>query len=400
MSTMLQVLFWSSLGLLGYSYFIYPLLLMLFAYRCGKPICKDENYRPSIGVLVPAHNEEKVICKKIDSILALEYPPQKISVWVGSDCSTDNTDRLIEEYGDPRVHLWKAPDRGGKTGILNRLGPQVDADVILFTDANTMHRRDSIRMIARNFADPQVGAVAGHIEHMPGGDDEYAETFYRRFESRQKYLEGVLHSTISAFGGFYAVRRELFRPIPPTAYSNDDVLIPMDVIRQGYRVVYESEAVSEEETAEKIGAEFKRRVRIGAGNFQSFSWLLDFLNPFRGWPCFCYVSHKVTRWFSPFFFLLSAAACTGLFLSGGAVLYSMIFMAGVVMTVAGLLYKCIPLRITRHIFYFIVMNTALLLGCFRYMRGIRTAAWSRTERVEKRGQGSGVRVQNKNTEIS
>lgn len=350
----------------------------------GKPIRKNTEFFPSVGVLVPAHNEEKVIGKKIDNILALNYPPEKLSVWIGSDCSTDGTEAIVRSYNDPRVKLWVAKERGGKTGIVNNLAPLIEAEILLFTDANTMHHHDSLAAMVRNFADSTVGGVAGHIEHARGvDDDEMGESIYRLFESRQKQYEGLLHSTISAFGGFYAIRKDLFRSIPYNAYSNDDVLIPMNIIRQGSRVVYEREAVSEEDMTGNVRSEFSRRVRIGAGNFQAFIWLLDFFNPLRGWPAFCLISHKFTRWFSPLFLLTTAASCSILFFTSAIDLYRMVFAAGTIILIIGMLHKVIPLRIARHVYYFVIMNIALIFGFFRFIGGIRSAVWSRTEREEQ-----------------
>jgi cellulose synthase/poly-beta-1,6-N-acetylglucosamine synthase-like glycosyltransferase len=375
-----EVIFWLSIFVVVYSYTVYPFLLFVFVHLFGKPVQQDQHYITSVGVLVPAYNEEMVIRKKIDNILAINYPEDKLSVWVGSDCSTDATETIVKSYANPRVHLWTAPSRGGKTGVLNGLAPLIDADVLLFTDANTMHHPDCLTAIVRNFADPQVGGVAGHIAHTVSGEDEMGEDLYRTFESRQKYYEGMLHSTISAFGGFYAIRKSAFRPIPANAYSNDDVLIPMNVIRQGLRVVYEPEAVSEEDMTGHIKSEFNRRIRIGAGNFQAFSWLLDFFNPLRGWPAFCLVSHKFTRWFSPLFLLLATISCTILVFKSPQEIYRMLFATGSIIVLAGVFHKVISLRISRHVFYFLTMNVALLLGFKRFITGIKTAAWSRTER--------------------
>lgn len=377
-----EIIFWFSVFFVFYSYTMYPALLFVFVRLFGKQIKQDPEFLLRVAVLVPAHNEEKVIRRKIDNILSIQYPPELISIWVGSDCSTDNTEAIVRNHSDPRVHLWVAPSRGGKTGVLNRLAPLIDTDVILFTDANTMHHPDCLRAVVRNFADNRVGGVAGHIRHARTDDDEMGEGTYRSFESKQKFWEGSLHSTISAFGGFYAIRKSAFLPIPPNSYSNDDVLIPMNVIRQGLRVVFEPDAVSEEEMTGSVRSEFSRRVRIGAGNFQAFFRLLDFVNPARGWPAFCLISHKFTRWFSPFFLLSAIISCAVLFVESDFALYRMLFATGAVFTIAGMLHKIIPLRITRNVFYFLVMNTALLLGFLRYIRGIRSAVWSRTERVE------------------
>ena len=195
-------------------------------------------------------------------------------------------------------------------------------------------------------------------------------------------MEGMLHSTISAFGGFYAIRKSLFKPIPPNSYSNDDVLIPMSVIRQKYRVIYEPMARSAEDITGNIISEFHRRIRIGAGNFQAFSWLIDFLNPFRGWPFFCFLSHKVSRWFSPFFFVTAAVSCLMLSVYGHEAVYRMLFGAGSIFLVTGFLHKVIALRITRHIYYFLMMNVALILGFLRFLRGIKSAACQEQNEAE------------------
>jgi cellulose synthase/poly-beta-1,6-N-acetylglucosamine synthase-like glycosyltransferase len=375
-----ETMFWGSLAVVAYSYLLYPALLTFFAWAFRRPVLCSDDYLPAVGVLVPAYNEEKVIARKIENVLSMDYPADKISVWVGSDCSDDGTDDTVKNISDRRVHFWRAPERGGKTGIINRLVPLMGSELVLLTDANTMHRKDCLRAMAKHFYDPAVGGVAGHIEHKLSEGSENAETVYRSFESHQKVLEGRLHSTISAFGGSYAIRRNLFKPIPPNAYSNDDVLIPMNIVRQGYRVIYELGAVSDEDMTDKVSSEFQRRVRIGAGNFQSFLWLLDFFNPLRGWPWFCYISHKVTRWFSPFFILFCFFSCVAAAVLSDSPLYKFLLSCGVIFTVSGVLYHQMPIRINRHIFYFFAMNMALLLGAVRFAGGIRSAVWKRTER--------------------
>ncbi|MCX7727531.1 MAG: glycosyltransferase family 2 protein [Chitinispirillaceae bacterium] len=375
-----EIVFFLSLSFLAYSYILYPLLLFVLSSLFNKKTKIAEDYFPSVGVLVPAFNEEKVIRKKIDNILSLEYPQEKLSVWVGSDCSNDATDEIVKSYNDKKIHLWRAPERMGKTGILNNLAPLIDAEIILFTDANTIHCKESLAMLARHFADDTVGGVAGQIEHINLSEEEKGEHIYRSFESMLKQYESKLHSTISAYGGFYAIRKKLFKPIPYNSYSNDDVLIPINIIRQGYRMIYEPEAISKEDISGNIKSEFKRRIRIGAGNFQAFCWLLDFVNPLRGWPAFCLISHKFTRWFSPFFILFLIISSSILFFKSECDIYKAFFMSFSIIFLCGLLHKVIQLRFTKHIFYFFAMNLALLMGFFRFVKGIKSATWSRTER--------------------
>jgi cellulose synthase/poly-beta-1,6-N-acetylglucosamine synthase-like glycosyltransferase len=375
-------LFWLSLSVVAYSYLFYPLLLRLLARRFGRPPRSSPDHTPSVGVVIPVHNEEKVIAGKLRNIFSVDYPADRLSVWVGSDCSSDRTDEIVKEWGDPRVHIWRSASRNGKAGVLNQLIPQVDADIVLLTDADIMLDRGSVRALVKNYADPQVGGVGGitKIQKRAGDAMNSEENAYRTYEANQKVLESRLHSTISAFGSFYSIRKNLFTPFHPYTYSNDDVLMPMNIIRQGYRMCFELSAVSYEEFVPEMKIEFGRRIRIGAGNFQAFFWLLDFLNPVRGWPSFCYVSHKVSRWFSPMFMCLAAVCCGTLSINGGPFIYTLFFVSGLLFVSAGLLHILIPLPLARRVFYFLAMNLALIMGFFRFCAGIRSAVWSHTER--------------------
>ena len=221
MIAVFEILFWFSLFVVLYSYTIYPFLLFLFARRCNKPVRRDENFFPEIGVLVPVYNEERVIRKKIENLLSLDYPESKLSVWIGSDCSTDGTEKEVRSFNDPRIHFWVASERGGKTGVLNKLAPQIDADIILFTDANTMHNSNCLRMIARNFADETIGGVAGHIEHVQtgrrssgrsftGGSSRGRKSWKACFTALSQRLEGSMPFVKNSFIPFHQT------PIPMT----------------------------------------------------------------------------------------------------------------------------------------------------------------------------------------
>lgn len=374
------VIFWGCVAALVHSYVVYPLTLPLLVKLFGRPVRRDITWHPTVAFIVPVFNEEDVIEGKLANILSLDYPADLLTIWVGSDCSSDKTNEIVRAFPSPRVHLWVGSERMGKTGVLNRLAPTIDADILVFTDANTMHRPDSVKQLIAPFADPLVGAVAGHIDHAVRQSDQREERLYRSFESRQKRLESMLHSTISAFGGFYAVRKSLFRPIPDNAYSNDDVIIPMNVVRRHRRVWFEPSASSYEDSTEDLSMEFRRRVRIGAGNYQSLVWLFDFLNPLRGWPWYCYVSHKAIRWLSPLIIVVAAVACAVVCTATQSYLYCGMFGFGLAVVVAGLSSLLVPLRPTTYLYYFLAMNAALLAGLGRYLRGIRSAAWDRTQR--------------------
>jgi len=187
-----------------YAYIFYPLLLPVLARFFGRAPLRG-NGCPTVTIVVPAYNEADVILKKINNILALDYPADKLTVLVGSDASTDATHTLVQSVRDARVKLWVAPQRGGKTPVVNQCAAQALSEIILFTDANTMHDRASLRLLVRSFNDPAVGGAAGRIDHsgvLAAAQERHAEIAYRNFEVRLKQNESLLHSCIAAFGGF------------------------------------------------------------------------------------------------------------------------------------------------------------------------------------------------------
>ena len=380
MQIILQITLLFFIFLVMYSYLIYPVLLFLLSRIFRKKVKFDKQYFPSVGVVVPVYNEEKVILKKIENLLSLEYPADKLSIWIGSDNSTDQTNKLVSSFNDSRIHLWIAEKRGGKTEILNNVVPVVDSEIIFLTDANTIHHPDCLLKMVGFYADEKVGAVAGRVDYITKGSKEFAEVAYRSFEVWQKELESQLHSSISAFGGFYTIRKDLFKQIPYNAYSNDDVLIPMNIIRKGKRVIFNSNALSSEDITGSIKSEFSRRIRIGAGNFQVFFWLLDFLSPLKGWPAFCFISHKAIRFFSSIFLSVSYILLVVLSIITPFYIYRLLFGVGSIFLLLACSYMVFRFKIIRPFHYFLVMNVALLLGFFRYMRGIKSAVWARTDR--------------------
>ncbi len=380
MELVLLIIFFLSLLLFLYSYFGYFILLKILLKIFLKPIKIDSAFEPIVAIIIPVYNEENIISKKIENIFSLNYPKEKIEIWVGSDCSSDNTEKIVNRYKKDSVKLYRASDRIGKAGILNNIVPLVDAEMLLFTDADIIFHKDSIRHIVKNFADSSIGGVAGHTIHVGYSNNKKEENIYRSFEADQKKMESKLHGTISAFGSFYAIRKSLFIQFPKNSYSNDDVIMPMNIVRQGYRMIFEPEAISEEVINEDISTEFKRRIRIGAGNYQSFFWLLDFLNPLKGWPFFCYISHKVLRWFSPILLISIFLSCGFLAYISKMPLFISFFLMFNFCILIGLSYFGFPSRVTRPIYYFLLMNLALILGLFRYIRGIDSAIWSPTKR--------------------
>jgi len=372
-----------------YVYIGYPLILLAISVwdkwrkRPSSEVPAEPETWPSVSILVPAYNEECVILEKLRNFLALDYPADRLELIIGSDGSTDGTVGLVEEFGHPRIRLVRFPIRSGKTSVLNQLVPAATGDIIVFSDANTMYEPRAVRELARPFTDPKVGGVCGRLILRAASYETISESKYWQFEQYLKRIEGQRGSVLGGTGGIYAIRREIYRQIPPTTIV-DDFVIGLGVLQQNYRMVFANEARASEVTARNLRSEFERRARIGAGDFQALTWTLDLLLPSRGFVAFSYLSHKVLRWFMPF-------SCIGLTVSAFSLIHQPFYLwvsLGIVMVavmawIGWLLNKhehalSVPFRVP---YYFILMNAALLTGAIRYVRKSQPAAWQRTERI-------------------
>ncbi len=383
-----QLIFWLSVGALVHSYVVYPVLLKLFAGKLALPARKPlEEPLPRVAVIMAAYNEEKVIEQKIRSVFNTEYPSDRLEMWIGSDGSTDATDaiiaRLIAE--GKTIHFRRFGGRNGKSNILNSMAPEVTADILIPTDANIVFEPQTIPQLIRHFSDTQVGLVGANIINTgmrQDGISHQEETYIRR-ENYMKYYEGVLWgTTMGAFGAAYAIRRSLFPEIPKN-YLMEDFYITMYVIQKQYKAICDLDARAFEDVSNLVEEEYKRKVRISAGNYQNLSvyWRMLF-KPLSG-AGFSFWSHKMLRWMGPFFILtaLIASAC----LWDKNLFYRLAF----IMQIAGVLSPFIDRLLKRmniHTFalrlvaYFYLMNLALLQGAIKYMRGIRSGTWNPTQR--------------------
>ncbi|MBU1708330.1 glycosyltransferase family 2 protein [bacterium] len=376
------IIFWVGFAGIAHTYVFYPLSLLLFAGRIPKPPEEPSEW-PKISILVPAYNEELTIAAKIENCLALDYPVDKLEVMVGSDCSSDRTAEIVKENSDPRVRFFEMQQRSGKTGVLNHLIENVQGQILIFTDANAFFERDAVKKLIRHFENPDVGAVCGRLDViLPEGTNAvYGESVYRKFEIFLKTLESNFGGTTGAFGGFYALRRELFRPYSHDG-SLDDVVTLLNAVEQKKRVIFEPEASSHEESSGSLREEFDRRVRIGKGNFQTLARMGYMIHPRFGATAYTFFSHKVLRWLSPFLLL---SAFIGSLLLQSIAFYQTLLWFQIILYAAGLfagffsrLGIHIPVLIM--IYHFTVLNVALLLGFFKWLQGERQVIWERSER--------------------
>jgi len=379
---MATVAFWAAAVLLAQTYFLYPLWLLLLArIRPGRERRSSPEAWPAVSLVVAAHDEASCIRQKLENSLALDYPPDRLEVVIGSDGSTDGTDAIVAAHPDPRVRLSAAP-RAGKTSVLNRCIPTARGEVVVLSDANTRVDPGALRALVRHFADPDVGAVCGRLQLYNPTRRDYEESSYWRYESWLKEMEGRQGAVVGANGGLYAIRRALFTRLPPATIV-DDFVIPLRLLDRGHRVLYEPAALAWEETTEDYGREFGRRSRIAAGNFQSLLLVPGLLSPLRGFPAFAFWSHKVLRWCAP---ALMAVALLANLAQLHLPFYRVTLAAQLVFYALALLGRlavgpAAVRRATGVAYYFVAMNLAIAVGFWRFLRNTQAPAWERTARA-------------------
>jgi cellulose synthase/poly-beta-1,6-N-acetylglucosamine synthase-like glycosyltransferase len=373
-----EAVFWLSAAALFYTYAGYPLLIALVSALRPRKVRRGE-IEPTVSVIIAAYNEERDLTAKLENTLALDYPRELVEIIVASDCSTDRTDEIVREFAAGGVRLYRQSERLGKTAAQNAAVEQARGEIILFSDATSLYEPNVLRAIVPNFADSEVGCVAGRLIYFDDSDSRVGrgarsywgyETFLKRRESRAGSL-------IGASGCLYAVRRSAYVPLYHEACS--DFIIATKMVEQGLRAIYEPNAVCVEQTNRQNDKELKMRVRIIAQTFTDLWRHRSMLNPFRGgFYGVQLLSHKVMRYLVPFFlmglFIASAV------LASRALSYRMIFAA----QLAG--YACPALawmldrvgirsRLLALPQYFILANLASLIACYQFLRGERYARW-------------------------
>jgi len=345
-------------------------------------------YEPSVTLLVPAFNEKNWLKQKLDNALNLDYPREKIKIMVISDGSNDTSSQIIENY--PRVIHLHEPERRGKMAAINRAMRFVDTEIVIFSDANTLLNHESVRELTRFFQAPQVGCVCGEkrltIEHTNDAASA-GEGVYWRYESRIRAAEARIGSCIGATGELFAIRTTLFREAPDDTLI-DDFIISMDVALRGYRIQYAPLAYAVEASSAGINEEFKRKVRISAGNIQAISRMPQLLNPFRhGVLAFQYLSHKFLRSIAAPLCFAALIPMNILLLNSGMPYVLMSIAQLLFYITAGTGYLLRRHRLSSKLFfiplYVVIMNLAALVGMCRHFTGRQSVLWEKAIRKDE-----------------
>lgn len=348
----IEIIFWTSTSLIIYSTIIYLFLLNLLK---NKNFVIDENYTPSITMIICAHNEEKNIQNKLNNIQNLDYPLEKIEVILADDGSDDSTVSIAKNFKFVKV---LSLDRLGKTSAQNEAVKVAKNKILVFSDANNIYNSNALKKLVRNFADKRVGVVCGELRYIQENSEE---SFYWKYEIAIKKAESKRGWLLGANGSIYAVRRNSYVPLQNDSIS--DHIEPIKIYGNGLNIIYESEAIAIEDAPKNILA---RKRRIILRSLISIKYILKELNPFRKRSIYIpYVSHKLIRWFSPIF-LLIILLTSGLLINYSNI-YMYLFGIQILFYFLGLIFS--PIR------YFLMVNIAAFLAIIDWLLGKKQNTW-------------------------
>jgi len=378
----MELLFLFLLIIILYIYFGYPAILILFGFlRTSKPLNRG-NSAPRVTLIITAHNEGKIIRQKIENSLSLDYPKDKLEIIVASDGSTDDTDEVVAEYENRGVILDQLATRRGKTAAQNGAVAKSSGEVIVFSDANAMYARDAVKKLVRNFDDKTVGCVCGELKYTNSWESMAGkgENLYWKYEKFLKRKESQISSLLGVTGSIYAVRRSLYVPLED--HSISDFVEPLEIVRNGYRVIYEPEAISFEKASVDMKTEFKRKIRIVARSIRGLFGEKELLNIFKyGIFSIQLISHKLLRWTMPLLLICLFGTNLLLWNSGDMFKILLIFQALLYSSaLVGWVFELVGSKIKLFYipYYFSMVNLAALIGWFKYLTGKKEVVWETT----------------------
>ena len=383
---MLEFVFWTASALVVYAYVIYPILILQISRTPTDAATADRIFSevemPSVTVIVSAYNEEIHIAARIQNLLEQDYPADSITILIGSDGSSDQTVEIARKFSDRRLTVLAFESNRGKASVLNDCVAQSNSKVLVFTDANTVFKRDTVRKLVAAL-DDNTAAACGELILQAPDRGHNVDHGYWSIERRLKAAESSVGGLIGANGGVYAIRRDCFQLLRPDTIIDDFVIaMNIGVARKGLR--YVPAAIAYEDTPGDVIDEYHRRVRIGIGNYQALfrhpQYLFDGPLVLR----FTYFSHKVLRWLTPHLLLVAFICSLALmqndpFYGIAAIMQMSGYLAALVLFMTR---NFIPWpRLFISAMFFAVLNWAFLVGFKRYLFADYRGSWRRTERT-------------------
>jgi cellulose synthase/poly-beta-1,6-N-acetylglucosamine synthase-like glycosyltransferase len=386
------IVFWLSVLFIAYTYFVYPLLAALLARIRPRPIYRGD-YEPFISIVVAAYNEGDKLARRLENLAAQDYPAGKVEIIVASDGSTDNTGEVLTALMSvhPNLRPIILEHNRGKGYALNTALEIAEGEIVVFADARQAFAPDVLRRLAENFADPAIGSASGELLLTDGETGVAAQVgLYWKYEKWIRRSESAFGSMLGATGAIYAIRCELYRPLP-MGILLDDFLTPMRIVLAGGRAIFDDRAIATDAASTRAGQEFRRKRRTLAGNFQAFALEPGLLIPWRNPATWLQVwSHKLFRLMVPWAMigaLLGALAAPGRFFD------IMVLVQEAFYALALLGWQCerrgraMPGRLVSLAYTFVTLNLAALTGLWVWLRdkGSRQV-WVKAYTPSDRGQ--------------
>jgi len=382
---MMPLLFWISLAGIFYTYLGYPITIWAFSKMVGRRISRRA-IAPRVSVVVPCHNEQATIVDRIRNLQASDYPPDRLEIIVVSDGSTDGTVEALRS-GPPETKVCAYSKRRGKAKALNYAIGIATGDIIVFADARHRFEPRAIRELVASLADDTVGAVTGELILGEKGRSQIgdAQALYWKYEKWIRKNESRFDSSVGATGAIYAIKKELWSPLPESTIL-DDVYTPMRIALEGYRVVFEGRARAYDLAVSSGRQEFLRKARTLTGNYQLCRLMPQLLVPTHRLVIQFY-SHKLMRLIAPLLMVAcvvsNAAICIGQGESGWPSVYNAFLIAQIafyLLVAAGWILSGHNRLITlaKAAYAFTLMNAAAVLGLIYFITG-KQDVWTRTE---------------------
>jgi cellulose synthase/poly-beta-1,6-N-acetylglucosamine synthase-like glycosyltransferase len=372
-----EISFWLAFSLIAYIFWGYPFTLFVLS-KYIRPLHAGDwpNELPSITVFIPAYNEEAVIAQKIENTLSLDFPSGLLEIVVASDGSNDGTNKILEQYRNNGVKVFINDKNEGKNAVINKFIPFTKGQVLVFTDANSIFSREALVQITKYFSNPKVGCVGGKLRYLRSESTvAMGEGLYFKYENFIREMEGLHGKMIGANGAIYAIRRDLFVPVP--AHVPNDFFHPLTVLGKGLYSVFEKNAIAYEKPSEDQKEEFSRRARIVARSVAALSEVNKISGILKGKGWFYILSHKILRWLA--FPLLLIVLILNIFLINKSA-YSLVLFVQIIFYLSGILgYVLESFGVKMKFFYipyyFLLINLAGTFGVFNWLRGKRVISW-------------------------
>ncbi|MCP4748619.1 MAG: glycosyltransferase family 2 protein [Desulfobacteraceae bacterium] len=380
MKVFIEFIFIFSLLFIFYVYFGYPFLLFVIGIF-KRQNRYEEDYLPNVTIIIAAYNEEANIEGNINNKLNLDYPCDKLEIIVVSDGSSDKTDQIVTGYEQQGVKLIRQEPRAGKTSALNLAVPEAKGEIIVFSDANSIYASDALKFLVRNFHRKNIGYITGKMIYTTStGKSGSAEgcSAYMRYENALRELESRIGSVVGVDGGIDAVRKSLYEPM--SADQLPDFILPLKVVKQGFRVIYEPGAILMEQALGKRRDEYKMRVRVTLRALWALFDMRELLSV-KTYGIFAVQlwSHKVLR-YACFIFLI-AAYISNLYLWPYFATYKILFIFQNLLYAGAL---CAPLLEKRgvepgplkYLNYFVLINSAAAHAFGKFALGKKQVIWN------------------------